>query len=409
MKLSLLVSSALAVDAANAASISVDNKPGYIKYTTVKGYFLQDEPSTNATTFNYTTTNFGLINRTYPATEDLCANLTQWQLFSRQVDALNAAAPLNTVYKTIFMGRHGEGYHNAAESYYGTPAWNCYWAQLTGNGSATWEDAKLTSPGVLQAEIAHNFWKHQIGVQKIPHPQSYYTSPLARCLATANLTFTGLDLPVYYPFKPTVKEFLREGISIHTCDHRSNLSTIAQSYPFYTLDPSLTEVDQLWNGVTAEDDTAHKKRMLALLDDVFTNDDHTWISFTSHSGTIATLLSVLGHQPFRLSTGAIIPVLIKAEFLPASHAPKVQDGAFTTSTWCHNAPPITSLKDVAQGCVCSKTTAALPSLMTQAPGVPGQTAPLNEYTKTTEVEGNSVSTSNVPCEEPTDYQNLVFL
>jgi hypothetical protein len=28
------------------------------------------------------------------------------------------------VYKVLFMGRHGEGFHNAAESYYGTPAWN---------------------------------------------------------------------------------------------------------------------------------------------------------------------------------------------------------------------------------------------------------------------------------------------
>lgn len=26
---------------------------GYIKYSTVKGYFLQDDPSTNATTFDY--------------------------------------------------------------------------------------------------------------------------------------------------------------------------------------------------------------------------------------------------------------------------------------------------------------------------------------------------------------------
>jgi hypothetical protein len=30
----------------------------------------------------------------------------------------------NTVYKVLFMGRHGEGFHNAAESYYGTPSWN---------------------------------------------------------------------------------------------------------------------------------------------------------------------------------------------------------------------------------------------------------------------------------------------
>ena len=27
--------------------------PVYIKYETVTGYFLQDDPSTNATTFNY--------------------------------------------------------------------------------------------------------------------------------------------------------------------------------------------------------------------------------------------------------------------------------------------------------------------------------------------------------------------
>lgn len=35
-----------------------------------------------------------------------------------QVDALNADAPLDTTYKVLFMGRHGEGYHNAAETLY---------------------------------------------------------------------------------------------------------------------------------------------------------------------------------------------------------------------------------------------------------------------------------------------------
>jgi len=40
------------------------------------------------------------------------------------VESLNAKADNNTVYKVLFMGRHGEGFHNAAESYYGTPSWN---------------------------------------------------------------------------------------------------------------------------------------------------------------------------------------------------------------------------------------------------------------------------------------------
>lgn len=295
------------------------------------------------------------------------------------------------------MGRHGQGYHNAAETYYGTPAWNCYWAQLRGNGTSTWEDAKITSDGILQAQIAHNFWKHEIETQKIPYPQSYYTSPMARCLATANITFSGLDPPVYYPFVPTVKELLREGISIHTCDHRGTKSAIESEYPDYAIEDGLNEYDELWNGVTAESESAHEKRMLTLLDDIFSTDDNTWISMTSHSGTIRTILDVIGHQSFSLATGSVIPVLVKAEFLPASEAPTTSVGSYTTSTWCHNAPPVTSIKSLDQGCVCQATTTALPSLETQAPFIPGQTEPINEYTTTTTVG------SSAPPSSPAGY------
>jgi len=69
-----------------------------------------------------TAVNFGLINKTYPGSG--VGNATQWQRFTQVVDSLNADADLDTVYKVLFMGRHGEGFHNAAESYYGTPAWN---------------------------------------------------------------------------------------------------------------------------------------------------------------------------------------------------------------------------------------------------------------------------------------------
>lgn len=62
-----------------------------------------------------TDTNFGLIDRNYPATNGVSSKLTQWQKFSIQLDALNAAAPSDTVYKLFLLGRHGEGYHNAAE------------------------------------------------------------------------------------------------------------------------------------------------------------------------------------------------------------------------------------------------------------------------------------------------------
>ncbi|CZT23765.1 related to GPI anchored protein [Ramularia collo-cygni] len=399
LRFTAFATAALAASAASAASFNASCSAGYINYTTITGYFLQDEPTTNASTFDYTTTSFGLINRTYPATEGLNTNLTQWQSFEKQVESLNADAPLNTVYKVMFMGRHGQGYHNAAETYYGTPGWNCYWAQLRGNGTSTWEDAKLTSDGVLQAQIAHDVWKKELEVQRIPYPQSYYTSPLARCLATANITFAGLDLPVYYPFVPTVKELLRESISIHTCDHRGNRSAIESQYPSYVIEDGFNEYDELWNGVTAESESAHEKRMLRFLDDIFAKDDHTWISLTSHSGTIRTILDVVGHQPFSLTTGAVIPVLVKADFIPASETPTTSVGSFTTSTWCHNAPPVTSMKGVDQGCVCQPTTTALPSLDTQAPFVPGQTAPINEYTTSTTISSSAASSTTM--ETPT--------
>lgn len=34
---------------------------------------------------------------------------------------------------------------------------------------------------------------------------------------------------------------------------------------------------------------------------------------TSHGGAIGAILRVIGHIPFRLSTGGVIPVLVKAE------------------------------------------------------------------------------------------------
>ena len=70
----------------------------------------------------------------------------------------------------------------------------------------TWFDAHLTDKGVDQAQALGRAWAQQIAVAKTPAPQSYYVSPLHRTCATANYTFSGLDLPSDSPFVPTVKE-----------------------------------------------------------------------------------------------------------------------------------------------------------------------------------------------------------
>lgn len=75
-----------------------------------------------------TTTNFGLKNITYSTDAAYCgsecAKKTQWQRFENYVFSLNRQSGRFIQYKVLYMGRHGEGYHNAAETYYGTPAWN---------------------------------------------------------------------------------------------------------------------------------------------------------------------------------------------------------------------------------------------------------------------------------------------
>lgn len=67
-----------------------------------------------------------MINRTYETDSDYDPHgrKPQWQRFEHYVKVLNAKAPKNVEYKVLYMGRHGEGYHNVAESYYGTPAWD---------------------------------------------------------------------------------------------------------------------------------------------------------------------------------------------------------------------------------------------------------------------------------------------
>lgn len=110
-----------------------------------------------------------------------------------------------------------------------------------------------------------------------------------------------------------VKELLREANGVHTCDRRSSLSFLRSSFPNFTFEPGFSEKDELWSVSHRETDGEIDARMKELLDDIFENDGSTFLSFTSHSGAICSLLRVLGHREFRLVTGGIIPVLVKAE------------------------------------------------------------------------------------------------
>ncbi|KAJ5767096.1 uncharacterized protein N7511_004712 [Penicillium nucicola] len=361
MKLSTL-GSALVGLTAGVVHASAVSTAATVEYTTVTGYFLQDEDATDASTFDYTAVNFGLINQTYPADSKLknAASLSQWERFYHQVLKLNQEAGDKVEYKVLFLGRHGEGWHNAAQTYYGTPAWNCYWAELDGNSTASWADATLTENGIDQALVAHNFWASQIKTQNIHTPDVYYVSPLTRTLQTANYTFNNLALPKgATPFKPTIKELFREGISIHTCDHRRSATYIKSLFPSWPLESGFVEEDPYWNGVEGETSGAQDVRSTIALNEVFfgtkgkVQHEQPFVSVTSHSGEISSILRVVGHRTFSLNTGAVIPVLVKAEKIgKGAIAAPTTTVAWEVSPHC-TEPPVTSVS----ACVCPSSAA----------------------------------------------------
>lgn len=93
-----------------------------------------------------------------------------------------------------------------------------------------------------------------------------------------------------HPFVPTVKELFREGISGHTCDRRGNKTYIHNAFPRYTIEAGFSEEDLLFKPLEGEVPTDQDIRSKTVLDDVFGSDSHTWLSVTSHSGEIASIL-----------------------------------------------------------------------------------------------------------------------
>ncbi|KAF2186159.1 phosphoglycerate mutase family protein [Zopfia rhizophila CBS 207.26] len=292
----------------------------HLKYSTVKGYFMQSEDDTDSSNFDFKKENFGLINREYDTDHAHGSDekKSQWQRFEQYVRHLNEKSEYGVQYKVLFLGRHGQGWHNVAETKYGTAAWDCYWSMLDGADGITWSDAHLTDVGKGQAQDVRKLWKSLLPKDEggFPAPESYYVSPLTRTIQTADITFHGLYLPDDRPYKPVVKELLREAIGVHTCDRRSTATYIRKTFPHVKLESGFSEEDPFWTADYREPRSARKYRMTQLLDDVFSHDEGAFLSFTSHSGAIASILEAIDHRPFDLETGGVIPVFVKAESIP---------------------------------------------------------------------------------------------
>ncbi|KAH9875688.1 hypothetical protein IAQ61_003152 [Plenodomus lingam] len=285
----------------------------HYEYTVHKGLFLQSEDDTDDASFDFRKHNFGLVDRLYPtdgSTDE--EGREQWRRFERYIRSLNESVGKEEgrSVKVLLLGRHGQGWHNVAETKYGTRAWDCHYAALNGSDGLTWSDAHLTPLGHQQALDVHTLWSTQLP-HGLPPPDTHYLSPLTRAIQTADLTFSHLPLPPHKPYTPLVKELLREALGIHTCDRRSTRSHLATTHPHLTFEPAFTEQDELWDPQYREPRGARRYRVAMLLDDVWEHDGGVWISMTAHSGAIASLLESLGHRAFALETGGVIPVVVE--------------------------------------------------------------------------------------------------
>jgi len=300
MLLSLILPAVLLASEAMAANYT---------FAYIPGFFAQDDPNANASAIGPLPDRFGLLD----------SSPGHWENFKLKIENLNSECDPNDSVKVLFLGRHGEGYHNVAEAKYGTPAWDDYWSKLDGDGTITWgPDALLTPLGVQQAQAAHDKWLNEIP-SGIPVPTVFYSSPLSRAARTLEITWTGITLPnsshhgdLYPSHKVLVAENCREVYGAHTCDKRHPKSWISEQYPLYTFNEGFTEQDELWIPDYRESDAHVAARALSVLNDIWDRyPGDTYISATAHGGFIGGLLSVIGRGSYSLSTGGVIVMVTK--------------------------------------------------------------------------------------------------
>lgn len=126
-------------------------------------------------------------------------------------------------------------------------------------------------------------------------------------------TFSNIQMAEGKRFRPIVKEALREITGVHTCDKRRNRSWIETAFPNYEIEPGFTEMDELWSSDRRETLEEHAALVTSFLTEVFEDDEATFISFTTHSGTIRALYLAIGHPDVWVAPGAVVPVVVRRE------------------------------------------------------------------------------------------------
>ncbi|KAI4600450.1 hypothetical protein KJ359_000805 [Pestalotiopsis sp. 9143b] len=296
------------------------------KFQSLQGYFIAQESmqsDVDDTAQKITQKDLGLLPRTYlggggPSSESGDGlQAASWPAFAKHVRDLNKNAADGVSYKVVFVTRHGQGYHNVQESKVGTKLWESKWALLDGDGEVVWADADLTAKGEQQAVETGRVWAELIEQRGLPFP-ALYCSPLQRCLKTSRILYADLSARQGRPYKPVVKELLREQMGRHTCDRRSPRSWIAEHFPEAIFEDGFAEADELFRPDARETDEEGIVREQKALEDIFAHEPADFVALTMHSAASRFLMVAIGHEVVRLAPAASIVFLIKGEKIAES-------------------------------------------------------------------------------------------
>ncbi|KAF8649011.1 hypothetical protein AX16_006125 [Volvariella volvacea WC 439] len=277
---------------------------GLYKYSYIPGFFLQDD-----------------VKLAWPAIPDRFglsdASPERWRLFFDELEKLNTEASAGLKYKLIIFARHGQGWHNVAESKYGTKAWDNHWSKLNGDGELTWgPDPELTPLGEDQARDVAKMWKAELALpDPIPIPSKFYSSPFTRAMRTCQITFEQV-VPDATRDWVEVSENCREENGVHTCDKRRTRSYILERFKGFFTGPGFSEEDDLWDPDVRESFEHMVYRAGTVLDQIFSSEETgNFVSITGHGGIINAFMGCLGRPRAVLMTGGVLPVVVKATAL----------------------------------------------------------------------------------------------
>ncbi|KAG6591062.1 phosphomutase PMU1 [Phytophthora cinnamomi] len=214
------------------------------------------------------------------------------------------AASVTRRVKTVYLVRHAEGTHNAADKQFGTERWESELAF-----SDAYLDADLTPFGVNDA-LSKGPSSVKAELDKgMPPIERVVVSPLSRAIQTAQNFFAKNQVPAA-PF--VSMENCREVLGCHTCDKRRSVSELRLKFPDVDFSAIKDEHDQLWTPTHRETDEEMQARAKVFLLELFRDVPENNVAVVTHSGFMESLCAVVLGIRIHPANCEVIPLVLEA-------------------------------------------------------------------------------------------------